>query len=152
MSLYRSADDPYSELYELCRSLPGAEYVGPVSQVELARAMVDVDVLAYPCTFAETSCIAAMEAMASGALIVTSDLGALGETTAGFGRLIGLNGDHTGMARDYAAFISKELTEVARDPHTTALRLAEQRRHARENYTWARRAEEWTAWLRALVQ
>ena len=152
MSLYRSADDPYSELYELCRSLPGAEYVGPVSQVELARAMVDVDVLAYPCTFAETSCIAAMEAMASGALIVTSDLGALGETTARFGRLIGLNGDHTGMARDYAAFISKELTEAARDPHTTALRLAEQRRHARDNYTWARRAEEWTAWLRALIE
>jgi hypothetical protein len=83
---------------------------------------------------------------------LATDLGALSETTAGFGHLMHLNGDRIDLARDYAAFISEQLTEAVRDPRASALRLAEQRVHARENYTWARRAEEWIAWLQTLVR
>ena len=37
--------------------MEGVEYVGSVSQVELAAALKGAMVLAYPNTFAETSCI-----------------------------------------------------------------------------------------------
>lgn len=152
MALYRvpPENDPYAALYESCRAQPGAEYIGPVSQSELARALVEVDVHAYPCTFAETSCIAAMEAMASGAMIVATNLGALAETTAGFGHLMSLRGNDNNFAPEYAAFMARTLSEAMHAPETTAARLAQQRHYARANYSWVRRAREWGEWLSGL--
>ncbi len=153
MGLYRVApeNDPYVALYEACRAQRGVEYVGPVSQTELARALVEADVHAYPCTFAETSCIAAMEAMASGAMIVATDLGALAETTAGFGHLMEFRGKDGSFAREYATFTVETLSEAARAPQATAAKLARQRHYARSNYSWARRAGQWGEWLRHLA-
>src|SRR5581483_3166990 len=76
----QSRQDDYASLYELCAALPEADYVGPLPHADLAAAMAEADIWAYPCTFAETSCISAMEAMAAGALIITTSLGALPET------------------------------------------------------------------------
>jgi glycosyltransferase involved in cell wall biosynthesis len=67
-------------LYERARQTPGVVYRGPVGQAELREEAACARVLAYPCCFPETSCIAAMEAMASGCVVVGTELGALPET------------------------------------------------------------------------
>jgi glycosyltransferase involved in cell wall biosynthesis len=68
------------ELYEQAKNLPGVIYRGSLGQKELREEIQTCRVLAYPCIFPETSCITAMEAMASGCVVVSTALGALPET------------------------------------------------------------------------
>lgn len=61
---------------------------GNVPQKVLAREFMKGAILAYPNTFAETSCITAMEAQAGGCVVLTTKLGALPETVGTRGILI----------------------------------------------------------------
>lgn len=67
-------------LYEQARQTKGVVYRGVVGQALLREEAQRARVFAYPCCFPETSCIAAMEAMAGGAVVVGTELGALPET------------------------------------------------------------------------
>lgn len=135
------AEDPFTELYRACRATPGVRYVGPLPQPELAGALRNVSILAYPSIFAETFCISALEAMAAGCLVVTTDLGALPETTGGRAVMAGLgDGLPEGMRR-YAGLLDAAVADAGRPE--TALRLWEQVRWVRETGTWAVRAGQW---------
>src|SRR5205085_11659760 len=93
-------------------------YRGSVPQTELAKSLRRASVLAYPNTFAETGCIAAMEALAAGLLVVSSDLGALPETCEGWGRLvppIGNGRTQEQFAVDFARAMDHALSELEAD-------------------------------------
>lgn len=140
------ADDPYGPIYATARRMDGVALRGSVAQPALAAALGDCDMLAYPSIFAETGCIAAMEAMAAGLDVVASRLGALPEATLGLGHLAAIDpaalGDDAFKAR-YLELLLGALDFRARDP------LAWNRcRHAaasamRDEATWQRRAVEW---------
>jgi protein O-GlcNAc transferase len=137
--------DPYRSLYESLRTTPGVKYIGAVSQSALAQAMREATVLSYPNTFAETSCIAVMEALAAGLHIVTSDLGALHETTMGFGTLVPIIGikDREQFADHYLTRLTEVLQRWARDPEAFAAEHIGQVKAVNEHCTWQRRAAEW---------
>jgi glycosyltransferase involved in cell wall biosynthesis len=140
----------YADLYRACDETAGIKRIGSLTQPELARELRRTAVLAYPNHFPETSCIAAIEALASGCLMVTSDLGALGETTSGFARLVPIEGDPAGYGERFI-----EATVAALRQWTTAraeLSVALARQVATMNaaYTWSARARQWTAWLATL--
>jgi glycosyltransferase involved in cell wall biosynthesis len=153
MSVYRmpqSEDEArYGELYRRSRTTEGVEYIGSLPQSELAAALKKVAILAYPNTFAETGCIAAMEAMAAGCWIVTSDLGALPETTAGFARLIPIQGVSVARYKDDFVEATVELLRYLNSENENALEdyLQRQVDYVNRNVTWAVRAKEWSDWL-----
>lgn len=96
MKIY-DTDKPYQgrEVAEFERikavfsQMPGCVMHGNVVQSALARELMKSAVYVYPNFVRETCCITAMEAQAAGCAIVTSDLGALPETTGDAGFTIG---------------------------------------------------------------
>lgn len=153
MQVYRVAetDDSakYGDLYRACRETEGVDYVGSLPQAELAQQMRAVAVLAYPNTFAETSCIAVMEAMAAGCHVITSDLGALPETTAGFATLVPVSEGPTSYSQRFVESTVEYLRKFSDLSSRVAVEngMRQQMAHVRQECTWSRRAEQWEAWL-----
>jgi glycosyltransferase involved in cell wall biosynthesis len=145
-------NDPYAELYRRCTMTEGVEYVGPVPQPELAAELSHAAALAYPSTFPETSCIAAMEAMSTGAMILTTRSGAMPETTAGFGLMIEPHEDESRLSKEFAQMAIDALAEARREPDLAEARRAEQIQFARRNYSWPARALEWQSYLSDVVR
>lgn len=73
--------DLYEMLWERCNELPNVTNLGALTKPELAKVQNSMDLFCYPTEFEEVSCITAMEAMASHTPMLTSDVGALRETT-----------------------------------------------------------------------
>jgi glycosyltransferase involved in cell wall biosynthesis len=78
----------HQALLERLSRFPQFHNHGNVTQRQLAREMMRSSILAYPNTFAETSCITALEAQAAGCAIVSSALGAMPESVGDAGILI----------------------------------------------------------------
>lgn len=150
MAGYNSLHDPYQPLYDLARTSPGVIYHGSVAQPMLAQALRRATVLAYPNTFAETSCIAVMEAMAAGCMVVTSDLGALPETGAGFIEVTPVIADPQSHAEAFADRVVQMLAAREADPAGTEVHLQAQVAYTVAENSWARRAEQWSTWLSQL--
>jgi tetratricopeptide (TPR) repeat protein/glycosyltransferase involved in cell wall biosynthesis len=148
MGLYgfAAAEDQarFGTLYERCRATAGVEYVGPEPQPELARRLRRAAVLAYPNTVPETSCIAVLEALAAGCVVVTSAWGALPETGAGFARLVPVEGGR-------AAYLDRFVAEVLAALNTRdeqQQQLQRQVAHVGRESIWAGLARLWLEWLR----
>jgi glycosyltransferase involved in cell wall biosynthesis len=148
MKVYQMSDEQdnkdFGNLYKSLTDIEGIKYIGSVSQPELAQALKRVLILAYPNTFPETSCIAVMEAMASGCHVITSDLGALPETTAGFATLVPF---HQDLAVYKKNFVSATINYIESlqlsSPDTVEEQLSQQIEYCQQNYVWKKRAHEW---------
>ena len=77
----------YINLYKLLINNPNVEFYGSVPQNVLFQHMKDSMIFFYPNTYPETCCSSIIEAMAHKCNIITSDLGALRETSNGFSKL-----------------------------------------------------------------
>jgi len=143
--------DRYRDLYETARNMAGVEYIGSVSQAKLAQELRQMAALAYPSTFAETSCIAVTEAMAAGAAVYTTRLGALPETTGAHAIMVDWQADKTALAGTFADMVIRALQEARENPENAMALLARRRAHIRANYLWPNRAKEWESWLATVV-
>ncbi len=154
MSVYQMGSNQelkdFGEMYQKFREMEGVEYIGSVSQRELATAMKEVVILAYSNTFAETSCISVMEAMAAGAQIISSELGAMPETVMPFGKLIPVD-----QSVDYVAkFVDLTISYLERaknDSEEVKVQLGNQVLLMNKSYSWELRASEWTRWLETVT-
>jgi glycosyltransferase involved in cell wall biosynthesis len=126
--------DSYTQLYEIARNLPGVYYRGSVGQAELRETAQKCRALAYPCTFPETSCIAAMEAMAAGCVVVGTSTGALIETA--------WQNPLVAPANDWLPLWTKSLITVLTDDEEYE-RLALQNLDIARYYDWHNVAHKW---------
>jgi glycosyltransferase involved in cell wall biosynthesis len=153
MEIYnvKPEDDRYVPLYDVCRRTEGVDYIGPVGQPQLAKELSGMAALAYPNTFAETFCIAALEALCTGAMLLTTRLGALPELYGEYAGMVDLPKDKEQLARDFAELVIASLRQAQADPAAANARRAAQIATYRERFSWTRRAREWEEWLSTLA-
>ena len=106
------------------------------------------DILAYPNTFEETSCIAVIEALSAGLRVVTSNLGALPETTEGWARMYPYLMDKQKHANVFAKILSEEIENIKTGK--LDLQLEQQKQTYAPRWSWDQRINEWTNFLNIL--
>lgn len=136
-----SEDHKYHELYERATSLKGVVYRGNISNELLRKELTEFDILAYPCTFEETSCISVIEALSAGLRVITSNIGALPETTEGWARMYPFYMDDTRHANIFSNILKEEI-ELFRSgdivPH-----LRQQLLSYAPKWNWDEREKDW---------
>jgi glycosyltransferase involved in cell wall biosynthesis len=127
---------------------PGVTLKGSVNQRQLLRTLGKTGLLLYPNTFEETSCIAAIEAQASGCVVVTSAKAGLNETVTHQETGILIEGDP--RSADY----KRHFVEAAAGLMTNFELFAGFSTRARERafrlYAWSTIAAEWTDILQGM--
>jgi glycosyltransferase involved in cell wall biosynthesis len=144
----QNKDAGYHALLARAARLPGVIYHGIRPNAEVRGALHEMHILAYPCIVPETSCLAAIEAMAAGCRVIVPSLGGLPETVQGFARTYPAMADRAAHARRFAGLLAEEL----RRPWCGDVSLAwTQVEHTRAVFGWDICVAAWRAFIRKLV-
>lgn len=143
-----SEEQKYEYLYEWCNRLPNVVYRGSIPNESLRQELVEFDMLAYPCTFEETSCIAVIDALCAGLRVVTSAIGALPETTEGWARIYSYIESREEHAKIFSEVLSEEIDSMLSGSLVESLNS--QRHEYSKRWHWDSRIEEWKSLLKKI--
>lgn len=143
-----SAESQYQDLYDKCENLEGVVYRGSIPNADLRQELSDFDILAYPNTFEETSCISVIDALSSGLRVVTSNIGALPETTEGWARIYPYLMDPDKHAQTFSEILKEEI-DLIRSGKLDA-HLEAQQKIYQPRWSWDSRIPEWIKFLNTL--
>jgi len=138
----------YQELFDKCKQLPNVIYRDFTPNEELRKELHTFDILAYPNTFEETSCIAVIEVLSAGLRVVTSNLGALPETTEGWARMYPYLMDKQKHIDIFAKILAEEIENIKTGK--LDLQLEQQKQTYAPRWSWDNRIIEWTNFLNTL--
>lgn len=151
MELYGVTDN-YSELYDILKKIPNVEVSKPIDHEKLVQHYQDSAVFCYPNIWEETSCVSLIESMRCGCYPILSDIGALRETSMGFGSLIKMEGkyNNTGWVptKEFLDTFANEVIRVL-DNYKYDDNISN---FACNYYDWKIIAEKWTKLIDRLTQ
>lgn len=126
-----------NSIIERCKASKYVTYKGYAVNNAIRKEVQKSHILAYPSTFIETSCIAAIEAGAAGCRIVTTNLGALPETCGDYARYCEYTDNKSKLIKDYAEVLLNEI-ETYDPSHSLSIST-----RFNKIYSWEERKLEW---------
>jgi glycosyltransferase involved in cell wall biosynthesis len=144
-----ASEAQYQDLYDKCEVLDNVYYRGTLPNDKLREELPTFDILAYPNTFEETSCIAVIEALSAGLRVITSNIGALPETTEGWARMYPYLVNKEIHATKFADILGEEIAKIKNGELDSHLELQKQVYAPR--WSWNERINEWTNFLSTLT-
>jgi len=145
----KANDAQYQDLYEQARQLPNVNYIGYKPNEYIKEHLHEYDIFAYPSIWEETFCISALEAMAAGLYVITTNYGALFETCAEFSSYVPYQNNEMNLAANFAYAIdatAMKLTEPGVVQH-----LQYQIDYANQYYNWNKIGNAWTNFLKGAI-
>lgn len=150
---WEERDEPYKELFDRCRAHPQINYHGAVPNAEVREALQKADIFAYPSIWPETSCIAAIEALAAGCMVVASSYAALPETCANFAMMYPFAETAQVHANRFAGNLINaiETVKAYKGSPSYENRRTFQSQYFNSFYSWEQRIPQWEHHLRTLI-
>jgi len=131
----------YEKLFNECKNTKNVNYFGFLKNEKIIEKLKKMHIFAHPSIWPETSCVAAIESMAAGCEIVTTDLGALKETCSPFGKIINFEKRPEDLEIKYKEALLESIKNFWSDKTQKKLKL--QRESINNTYSWEARSSEW---------
>ena len=139
----------FLKLYEQARDLKNVNYKGYLHHNELMEKLKEYHVSVHPSTFEETFCISAMEALAAGCMLITTDLGAIPETCAEFPVYIPYSADKKHLAVQTAESIRQAREILSARDISQSLKFQQQ--YYKYYYDWKVIGSFWDRFLQGTI-
>ena len=133
--------EKYKNLFEECKNTKNVNYFGFIDNNKIIKLLEKTHIYSYPSIWPETSCISAIESMAAGCEIVTTNLGALYETCSPFGTLVSFDRNLDNLEKKYAEVLSNSIHNFWSEENQKKLKL--QQETINNLYSWSKRSLEW---------
>jgi UDP-glucose:(glucosyl)LPS alpha-1,2-glucosyltransferase len=141
-SFKKANDKIYQPLYKQAKKLPNVNYIGYKPNEQIVKNITQYQIFAYPNIWEETSCISAIEAMAAGLHMVTTNYGALYETCSEWPVYVQYSDNYKRLAEAFAYAIDS-LTSFLHEEGCQN-HLQSQANFYKKFYDWQGRKEDWT--------
>lgn len=152
MSVYQASDTAFAPLFARGAQLDNVDLIGPISQPQLAQEMRKASYFVYPNSFAETFCIAAIEALSSGLDLIVTDRGALPEVCGDFATYIPaelIDNNVPFAIQLFREALAAGIAKKHADIYLWSEAKFEQAMSVNTRYSWETRAIEWESLLHA---
>ena len=135
----------YENVFEECKNTKNVNYLGFVENNKIIELLKNMHIYSFPSIWPETSCISAIEAMAAGCEIVTSNLGALYETCAPFGTFVGFDSNFDNFEKKYQKALENSIKNFWSKENQKKIQL--QQEVINLTYSWTARSKEWISFF-----
>ena len=147
-SFHSQNDKSYEALYEKAKALSNVNYMGYCDHKTLVSKLKDYDVNCFPSIWEETFCISAMESLAAGQLLITTDLGAIPETCCEFPVYIPYTNNKPKLAIQLAECILQVKNMFK---HDLSDGLQFQQEYYKRFYDWNYIGQHWENFIRGVI-
>jgi glycosyltransferase involved in cell wall biosynthesis len=138
-------DKTYTALYEQAKNLPNVNYIGYKPNEYILENLHTYDAFVYPNIWEESFCICALESLACGLYVATTDNGALYETCSEFPVYIPTDTNYRNLAMQFASVIDG-IPEQINDKQLH-IHLKFQQNFFNHFYSWKSIGDQWKRFL-----
>jgi UDP-glucose:(glucosyl)LPS alpha-1,2-glucosyltransferase len=143
-----SYNDKYQHIFDECKKTKNVNYYGFMQNDKIINFLKEMHISSFPSIWPETSCISAIESMAAGCQVVTTNLGALYETCAPFGTFVGFDKNLNNLSKKYELILLESIDNFWSKDNQELLKL--QRETINKTYSWESRSKEWINFLKSV--
>ena len=131
----------YEKIFNECKNTKNVNYYDFLHNNKIIDLLKKMHIFSYPSVWHETSCIAAIESMAAGCEVVTTNLGALFETCSPFGTFVNFDRNFDNLEKKYSKILLNRIQNFWSEENQKKLQLQSDTINA--TYSWETRSIEW---------
>jgi len=137
----KQVDHVFKPLFDRASNMKNVNYKGYGENSVVREALQQSHIFAYPSTFEETSCMAAIEAGSAGCKLITTNYGALYETGSEYATMVPFNSNRSMLVRSYAKALNQAINNYWKQENLDLLQ--KQSDYFNTFYNWQVRTSQW---------